>query len=199
MASKKSTVEVSQLRKLQRFANAHNFFQLICTPTRVTEISKSIIDLLFVNNCNRITTSGVISTSISDHNLIFCLVKSGVPKAPPRIIEGRSYRNNNRDAFLEDLRNIDCNSVTENNDIDSAMHSSADLFTGIADIHAPMKKFRIKGIQAPWMSPDLSKAMSNRDYYHRLVMKTNSTDYWKKYRQLKSIVKKQVKSCKSSL
>ena len=122
LASKKSTVEISQLRKLQRFANAHYLDQLIYTPTTVTETSKSIIHLLSVNNCNRITTSGVISTSISDHNLIFCIVKSGVPKAPPGIIEGRSYRNYNRDAFLEDLRNIDWNSVTENNDIDSTIH-----------------------------------------------------------------------------
>lgn len=198
LASKKSTGEVLQLRKLQRFANVHYLDQLICTPTRVTESSKSIIDLLFVNNSNRITSSGVISTSLSDHNLIFCIIKSGVPKAPPRIIEGRSYRNYNKDSFLEDLRNIDWNSATENNDVDLAIHSWTDSFTSIADIHAPTKKFRVKGIQTPWMNPDLSKAMSNRDYYHQLAMKTNSIDHWKKYRQLKSSVKKQVKLCKSS-
>ena len=60
----------------------------------------------------------------SDHDLIFRIVKSGVPSAPhARIVKGRSYRNYYKDAFnIEDLkRNIDWNSAVENNNVDSAV------------------------------------------------------------------------------
>ena len=36
--------------------------------------------------------SGVVLSSISDHSLVFCILKEGVTKAKPRIIEFRSYK-----------------------------------------------------------------------------------------------------------
>ena len=72
--------------KLKRFANIHNLEQMICIPTRVTETSRSTIDLLLLNNHSRIIEHCVITASISDHDIIFCIVKAGVSKRPPRII-----------------------------------------------------------------------------------------------------------------
>ena len=57
------------------------------------ELTKSAIDLMFVNNKHRVMTCGTIISTISVHLIVFCVVKSGVTKAPPRKLEYRSYKN----------------------------------------------------------------------------------------------------------
>ena len=90
-------------QQLIRFANLHYLEQLIKTPTRITEKSATAIDLLFVSNYHRIIDSGVLHPSLSDHSLIYCILKAGVPKLPPRIIEYTSYKNYSQSAFVNDL------------------------------------------------------------------------------------------------
>jgi endonuclease/exonuclease/phosphatase family metal-dependent hydrolase len=57
--------------RLQTFARAFSHEQLITSATRITQSSKSIIDLIFANNIHRVVASGVHSIDISDHSLIF--------------------------------------------------------------------------------------------------------------------------------
>ena len=83
-------------QKLQTFAVLHNLEQLIKSPTRVFELTQSTIDLIFSNHYHRTVEASVIPCAISDHSLIYCTVKPGVSKGPPRIIEYRSYRTYNK-------------------------------------------------------------------------------------------------------
>ena len=54
---------------------------------------------------------GVIHSSISDHSMIFCVVKSGVTKAPGKTIEYRSFKNYSKEDFVNDLKDVDRESV----------------------------------------------------------------------------------------
>jgi hypothetical protein len=63
-----------------------SFEQLIDKPTRITENSSTLIDLLFANNNHRIVSSGVLHVNLSDHSLIYCVVKAGVRRAPRRVL-----------------------------------------------------------------------------------------------------------------
>ena len=83
----------SSKQLLNIFSRKLHLDQLITKSTRITETSQTIIDLIFVNNSQRTVRSDVIPCSLSDHSPVFCLLKAGVPKAPPRTIEYRSYEN----------------------------------------------------------------------------------------------------------
>ena len=138
-------------QKLQTFAHLHNFEQLIKTPTRVSELTQSTIDLIFTNHYHRTVESGVIPCAISDHSLIYCTAKSGVSKGPPRIIEYRSYRTYDKNAFINDLKEVDWDLVTNRDNINSALNGWNEMFLNIANRHAPLKQTRVKGIQIPWI------------------------------------------------
>ena len=56
---------------LLNFARQFHLDQLIMKPTRITETSKTMIDLIFVANSQRIVRSDVIPCSLSDHSLVF--------------------------------------------------------------------------------------------------------------------------------
>jgi hypothetical protein len=47
-------------RSLVNFANLYGLVQLIKKPTRLTETTKTILDLIFVNNEHRIIDSGIV-------------------------------------------------------------------------------------------------------------------------------------------
>ena len=77
---------------LGSFAIENDLKQLIKTPTRVTQNSKTLIDLNFVSDSHRFIQSGVTFSALSDHGLMYCVVKCGVPKQPPRKFEYRSFK-----------------------------------------------------------------------------------------------------------
>ena len=95
--------------------------QLIKEPTRIVDTTRSLIDVILVNNEYRIIKSGVVPISLSDHFLIFCVLKAGVTKAQPRTMEYRSYRQFDANAFNRDLNNVPWNVVYNEENIDDAL------------------------------------------------------------------------------
>ena len=83
--------------------------------------------------------SGVILSSISDHSLVFCILKVGVTKAKPRIIEFRSYKSYNANTFIEDLNNVPWHVVQNEDNVDDAVLTWNKLFLEVADSHAPIE------------------------------------------------------------
>ena len=72
-----------------------------------------------------------------------------------------------------------------------------DLFTSVANQHAPIRQTCVKGFQAPWITPDLKLAMCDRDFHHSKAIKTKSPHHWTMYKKLRLYVNKQVCECKS--
>ena len=103
--------------------------------------------------------------------MIFCVVKSGVIKAPGKTIEYRYFNNYSTEDFVNDLKDVDWESVANKEDINSAVSTWNKLFSNITDRHAPMRKARIRGVRCPRMNSRLSQAMSQRDYLHRRAIK----------------------------
>ena len=70
----------SSTKKLIFLSALYNLEQLIKEPTRVTSTSSSLIDLVFTNQPNNISNSGVIDLGLSDHSLIYAVKKVTMPK-----------------------------------------------------------------------------------------------------------------------
>ena len=66
--------------------NAIGTSQLINEPTRITERSSTLIDLILTSNVNKISESGVIHTGTSDHSLIYAIRKGRKIRAQPKVI-----------------------------------------------------------------------------------------------------------------
>lgn len=62
-------------RRLQFLCSLYQCDQLINEPTRVTQTSATLIDLILTNRPENISHSGVIHVGISDHSMIFAVKK----------------------------------------------------------------------------------------------------------------------------
>ena len=128
----------SASRLLKSFAVVNDMKQLINEPTRITEYSKTLIDLIFTNREHKIVQSDVIHTTLSDHSLVYCMMKGGIPKIPPKKFECQSFKNYNKSEFIKDLNQVPWSVVNGVENVDVAVLWEK-LFSEIANEHAPLK------------------------------------------------------------
>jgi len=106
----------------------------------------------------------VFTCPSGDHSIISCVIKGGVKKAPSRIIEYRSYKRYGKDAFINEPDEVNWYLIDDIPDIDTAASAWSSLFTDVADRHAPIKKLRVKGSSAPWLTPELPPTCTNVNF-----------------------------------
>ena len=92
-------VSSSKSRTLNNLCTSLNMKQLITQPTRVTETSKSLIDIIFTSNPAIIVHSGIVETHISDHFLVFAAFNLRMPKPPAAYVVARTYKYSNPQSF----------------------------------------------------------------------------------------------------
>ena len=61
-----------------------------------------------------------------------------------------------------------------------------------------LKRRRVRGLSLPWMDTKINEAMQDRDHYHRKAIKSNLYFYWSKYRRLRNLVNREIKSANSN-
>ena len=90
---------------LSDITDVYGLHQLINEPTRVTDTTSTLIDLIYTNYSDKVVCSGVCHISISDHSLIFAYRKLSIGVASKRhnTIEYRSFKNFSRDYSRSDI------------------------------------------------------------------------------------------------
>ena len=99
---------------------------IINKPTRITEASATIIDHIYTNATNNITSRGILIFEISDHMPTFCTLSQSPINNPKKVLI-REMKNFDKESFLHnvnDLANKTNNSITscnENLDLDETL------------------------------------------------------------------------------
>ncbi len=171
--------------------------QLIHDPTRVTESTKTTIDLIFSSHPELIKDCGVLPVLISDHYLVYGLHSWKTPKMKGRSINFRCLKNIDSDAFTDDLRNAPWQDVFGCYDVDNAWSIWYSIFMSIINHHAPVKTKRIRGASVPWLDSEILKLMRQRDRVHKIAKQTGLQIHWDSYKNLRNNVTNKIRSKKS--
>jgi len=171
--------------------------QRIHKLTRITEYSKTLIDLIFTNREHKIVQSGTIHTTLSDHSLVFCVVKGGAPKLPPRKSEHQSFKNDNKIEFVNDLSQVLWSVIDGVENVSDAVFLCERLFSEIANEHALLKIKRAKESKTPWVTSTLAEMKRDKDSHFRKARFTSCTYHWKMYRNLRNGTKHEEKNLRS--
>ncbi|XP_068721569.1 uncharacterized protein [Montipora capricornis] len=114
----------SDTRKLLTITDVYGLQQLITEPTRITETSATLIDLIFTNCPDKVLCSGVRHIGISDHSMVYVYRKlaiNGQSKGHTNITY-RNFRSFDRDKFRSDVASQDwdhINNSSNPNDIET--------------------------------------------------------------------------------
>ena len=72
------------------------------------------------------------------------------------------------------------------------------LFSEVANKHAPLKKFKVKGRENPWFSDKLSDIIHKRDVAWARARKSKSELDWIHFRQLRNKCTSHIRNAKSN-
>ena len=180
--------------------------QIINMPTRITATSRTLIDLIIVNNYPCVKNSGVVDFGVSDHSLTFLSYAVSRPKYKPKIIKKRNFKNFTNEAFLEDVKKIEWDSVDGVQDdaclspitnLNNQITVFENFFTEAIDKHAPFHKVVLKRPSASYtLTDEITKLMDNRDAYKNIFNNSGDSYFYEKYRECRNLVNHAVRRAK---
>lgn len=185
-------------RLFEGLTELYQLTQLINEPTRITESSSSLIDVILTNMPNRIVLSGVLPIGISDHCLVFVIRKIAIQSIKKhKIVQSRNFKNFQGQHFRNDLCSMPWGSIETLNDLNDMWQTWKDMFLIVIDKHAPLKNRRIRNKRSPWLNSEIKLRMIARDKLKAIAIKTNSPQKWADYKTEKNILNNIIKKAKS--
>ncbi|CAH1245976.1 ANTXR1 [Branchiostoma lanceolatum] len=175
----------------------HDLTNLITEPTRVTENSSTLLDVILTSNPSKYSKSGVFKCGLSDHHLIYTYRGLKQPKPPPKWITARIFKRFDEEQFKKDLARVPWSTVAVFDSVQDMWSAWKSLFESVCNKHAPVKKFRVKGTDCPpWLSQDVRELMSLRDQARYTAEKTQRPTDWETYKKLRNHTKRLILSKK---
>ncbi len=169
--------------------DGHQLTQIISGPTRITNHSKTIIDLCFTSSPNSLSYSGTTPLTSSDHLMIHTRWANCVdtPNNVTRMI--RSFKRTDMEELSEDLRQAPWSVMSCFDDINDMWDHWKGQFINILDKHAPLTKVRTKKYQLKWITKETHSLMRARNYFLNRHRKSNTTADWNQYVKYRNRVK----------
>ena len=183
-------------KKLKEFLTQTGLTNLIKKPTRFSSNKNSLIDHIYTNS-NVILSYGVLDINVSDHEMVYVVRKKPKVSYVTSKFEGRSYRNYNRERFIDDLNQQDWgnyNTLDDPNEIWSKFYNN--VIQSI-DIMCPLKTYNIKKIKEIWVTNEMLELIHNKDLALRKAKRTKLSEDWKIARRLRNDCVSMVRKAKA--
>jgi hypothetical protein len=149
-------------------------------PTRIALDTSSLIDNIYVklSDKHEVSSSGVVTTDISDHLPIFNFIgRQPAQKPENKFVKYRKLNNNAIQRIISFLDSIDWINILKDLNVDDASNYFMEKITDAFDTFAPEKTIKIKPeniICQPWMTPGLLALSRTKDKMYRKCIGVNN-------------------------
>ena len=189
----------SLMKSLKMFMKTFSYEQLIDCPTRVTNKSETILDLILATDMYKVSQSGTLPFGISDHNIIYMTrkIKRGQINRH-NTVKIRSLKNYNKEKLLEKLKSINWYYVLNELDVNKAWRNFAQEFRKVIDDIAPVKEIRLRSRSEPWFDAHILNLISERDKLLIKIRKGGNDDIKDRFKCLRNKVQLEIKKAKQN-
>ena len=146
----------SEGRLLLSLEVEQGFECLITQPTRIAtsgnKTTSTLIDVLLSNRPDLFKHSGIYHPSLSDHCLIYGILKDKMLSHRPKVITFRSYKNFDECHFKESLSMAPWHVGEIFDEIDDQAYYWSTLLRNVIDDQLPLKKMRVRDKDVPYMT-----------------------------------------------
>ena len=175
--------------------NEQGFECLITKPTRVemrgTKVTKTLIDVLLSNKPELFKYSGNYYPSLSDHALIYGVLKERVNPNKPKVITFRGYKNFQADVFKQHLATAPWHIAQLFDEVDDQVHAWNLLMNDILDELAPVKSMRVRDNDVPYMTSEWKSAIRAKRKATSKYLKNKTQENWELRRKARNEATKQ--------
>ncbi|OXA53579.1 RNA-directed DNA polymerase from mobile element jockey [Folsomia candida] len=166
-----------------------NFNQLIKLPTRITENTQTLIDLIVTNKLILNRHSGVLPDVISDHEVIYTIRKKGrTMRCPTKYVLIRSFKKAQPEAISNMIKTAPwwildyCTTGLQKYDM------FYKILTFILDTHAPLTKMRVKANRPFWMTKEYSDLNIQLTKSRKSALQSKNSNEYAQFKQLRNKV-----------
>ena len=179
----------------KEFCSLHGLTQIIDSPTRME--TSTLIDHILTNSVDKISQSGVLDISLSDHQAIYCTRKFLKQKFNShKYIEIRSMKNYSKDLWVEKLQSLQYPDYSNYDDVDIAYEDFIEKTTKAINEIAPFKKICVKGSTSEWMDEVVLEGINKRNKLFRKFKVSGLNDDNAAYKAARNHVQNLIKSKK---
>ena len=185
---------------LKSVCDSFNLTQLINGATRPNvkcPEKSSLLDLILTNAPHKFSDIGIFANDLSDHCAVAAVRQAKLPKIKSRVLLKRDFKHFCEQAFFHDLYHYDWNGISLIGEVELAWKFFYDGFLSIVNKHAPLRKFRVKGRNNPWFSPDLNNLLIERNLAWARARQSQKEADWLSFRQLRNKCTSFIKRTKS--
>ena len=185
-------------KEFKSILSLFGFAQMVKKPTRITESTETLIDIIATNNPLSLSDNDVIPTCIGDHDMVGCVRKVNCVKFRPRLITCRDYKQYEPEQMNNELRSVDWTSVYSSLNVNDAWHHMKSILSGIFEQHAPTIMKKVRGKPAPWLNNVVKSLMNARDKLLHKSRRTKANSDISQYKLKRNEVNTAVRKAKST-
>ena len=186
-----------QTRLLNEIIEEFQLIQVIQDPTRVTNNSSILIDLILCSEAGLISNAKSLPCSLSDHHLVYCVMSVHSSKPPVKFVTTRHLHKCDPSDIIPDLSKAPWQVLETFDDLDDVVEAWNVLFLEILNRHAPAQKIRVRAKSLPWVDDELRVLMRQRDWLHKKAIESGDNDLWDIYRAARNHVNVELKRSKA--
>ena len=149
------------------FEESFNLTCLINSPTRITNVSSTLIDIMLTNRPGYF----IKYIEISDHCLIYGILNEKTKHYQPKTIMSRNLKSITFVPIAEELTNAPWQVGVVFNDIDDRVDYWNGLVRYVVDAHASLKKKRVREIDLSYMTLNWKNTIRRKRKYAKLYAK----------------------------
>jgi hypothetical protein len=168
-------------KEFMNFCIQHNLEQVVKEPTRITDSTGTLLDVVMTDCVSRCRGVQVIhNPCLSDHATIIVDLNIKKPKPVKQVRYKRKLGDISLERFTKDLAFISWHSVYSASDVDAKIEIFNTLLMLLFELHAPVTKIVCRDTPKPWITDIIKLMMKLRD---KALVNThrNKTDASKEY------------------
>ena len=139
--------------------------QVIDIPTRITETTTSLIDLIFVFNVDKIQCHGTLPT-IADHEGTFICFHSTQQKSSKQVKTVFDYKNIDEKGLIKFLNENDYETLVFSRPVSQQAEAYSDVLIRAREQFLPTKQITVRPCDQPWVNS-----------YTRLLLRKKNQNY----------------------
>ena len=151
---------------------------LIKDPTRITPTSETLLDVILTNKPELFKTSGVLNPEMSDHHLVYWIMKERVSQHERKVVTFRSTRTLDVEKLNEDLSCAPWNVMDTFDTLDEKYLFWESLLNTIVEKHMPTKRMRFRKVDVPYMTPEWKRAIKMLRKFAKKYVQSRTEENW---------------------
>ena len=152
----------------------HGYSCLIDQPTRITDHSQTLLDIILTNKPYLFQGCDVFNPELSDHALVYGILKIKATYHPRKIITFRNLKSINEEERKYDLHIAPWHVGDIFDSIEDKCSFWDSLLNYVLDEHAPFKKLRVRAQDVPYMTSEWKRAIRNKRKFSKQFSKNRT-------------------------